>query len=61
MADILKLVEELLALEKRIEALGGSSVTEIKKVKNAKIRKKLQKAYRRRDRNAMRDLWFNRD
>lgn len=50
--EIVKLVNEVISLEKKIE-------TEINKEKNAKKRKKLQKACRRRNLDDIRSMLFD--
>ena len=58
MADVVKMVTEVIGLEKRIEKLAASIIKEIKKETNAKKRRKMSKAYKKRDSAALRALWF---
>lgn len=54
LSKILKALDKIIDLEEVIS-------NEIKKEKNAKWRKKLQKAVKARDTSTIRDMWFNPD
>ena len=58
MANLITMITELVSLERRVETAVSNIKAEIKKEKNAKTRRKMSKAYRKRDAAALRKLWF---